>query len=138
MNNIQQIAIITSIMAGGVPVLSFCLAMLIVVKPSEENLPNLVLFFLSAVTILALFLVLLGGLAQVYLQWKLNLDGIRQGAVVRVQRNQQPQKEQQKAIASFSRIQVKFGQNFFLDKLTPLKCLSYSVDLTVSIVISYA
>lgn len=136
MNEIQQKSMITSIVFSGIPVFATSVAMLVVMPATKENLLSFILLIIAALVIFIVFIVLLGGMAQLYKHSKQSLQTMKVVAC-RIQKQNAGGQEnwRKKFLATCQPIKVMFGEINFVDSLTPLVCLDFSINLALQIVL---
>lgn len=132
-NEIQQKAQLPTIIAGAIAVLGISTAFLIKTPATPDNIPLFVVMLLSSAETGLFLLFCVGGLAEVYKESSATLQDIK------LYLSNFPQGKGRRWLGRFAKscwvIKMKFGENYFVEELTPLNCISHAIDLSVQILL---
>lgn len=131
MNEIQKRAIVSTLIVLGIPLLSFCCTLLL--TSSGSSLHIFGFFAVAGLLMIAVFLIVLGGMSQLHQESKKCIMKCSSCPCRKTSRNEY--KWQRNFLASCTLIKANFGEINFVDYLTPLRCIDFSMNLTVSLVL---
>ncbi len=95
----------------------------------DSNIVMMATFMVTVVDAIICILVILGGIVSVYIKSKVTLQATKRlGFGISCKRSRNWMR---RFFRSCDVIKIKFGDNNFLEELTPFKCLDFSLNLTV-------
>lgn len=136
MNEIQRTTIVTSLVISSILLVSFGLTMLALVPITDENLPILGISFMMTPSGVAVLLIVLGLLADVFEQSRLNSRQFQ--AVMAKRFGMESRKDaawKRGFFLSCAPVKVKFASINFIESKTPVNCIDFSNMLTVNLVL---
>lgn len=134
MNDFQQKILVTLVIVLGIPLISCVMATFIRNLQGDINYIILGLGALIVPNGLLVLLLLLGGMAQLYMESKKCLRCLSQ-YMKSIEKSRRDRKILLKHIQSFGIVKVKFGFQNFVDVLTPLNCIDETNFLTVQLLL---
>lgn len=132
-NNIQQHAIISAPLVECTIAAGVTLAFLVQTAGTPDNMPALVIMIMACVDSTLFLFLCLGTLAIVYKESRFTLQRIKVNLTnigCRMER-----RWTRKFLRSCSIIKMKFGENNFVDELTPLNCLSHALQICMQVLL---
>lgn len=124
---------VPALLAGTVIALGLALALVVKIPSTAENFPVLIVLGTVVIDCKLLLLCALYGFAEVFEKSKhisyairLNILGVR---------SRKERRWAQQFLRSCGAIKMKFGGNNFVDRLTPLNCISHAVQISTQILL---
>lgn len=134
MNEILQKVMVTSIIMAGIWV--HCLSLNVLIRmPGGNNIFFSCLFLFLTLQSAGVISVEVGGWAQVNIQSLYVFQQLKCKLADRAMHGERSVHELRKFYKSCSNIKVKFGSLNYIERLTPLKCMAFSLDLTVNLLL---
>lgn len=134
MNVCQQKVLLTSLVAGGIPVIALCMSMLVKISRFNDN--NIIAPIVSSALgiVSAVFIVLtLKYMSDLYLK---SQEGLRRWTKSATANEKARRKRLVcRVAASCLPIRVKFGSTNYIEKQTSLNCIDVACSLTVQILL---
>ncbi len=135
-NEVQQSDLMLVIIVGGTLVLVSAINAAFLVPWTMENAFGLVLFALCMVDMSFLLLVCAGAMAEIFQEFDDALDRLKRRKVMIGQRGKRLCcKWRERFYLSCTPIKFKFGQFNFVERLTPLNCIMFAIDQSVSLLL---
>lgn len=136
MNEIQQKVVITVIVIAAVVFHTFTLNTLVkMLALANRDLLQLLLILFLAEQALFVEIVVIGGMAQVYWQSQECFIQLKRDLTLEVKGNLKELKWKLKFYKSCSMVKVRFGSLNFIDRLTALRCMELSNELTMQVLL---
>lgn len=132
-NDIQQKWIIPAPLFGALVGSGAGLAVLVQIPASSENLVILLIMAIIWADFILFLLICLGTFATLYKESKATVQKIKLSLAEISDRIERIWAR--KFLRSCGALKVKFGANNFVEELTPLNCLSYSLQISVQILL---
>lgn len=135
MNDIQQKVMVTSVISAGIWV--HCLALNVLIKMPDENNNMLFagIFLFLTLQAAGTISVVVGGWAQVNIQSEYIFQQLSWKLTESEMHGKRSVHKLRKFYRSCSYVRVKFGSLNYIERVTPLKCMAISLDLTVNLLL---
>lgn len=133
-NEVHQKYLLSSMIVTSILILSCSLVPLVQIPISSDNAPVLCMLLGACLDSLFYELFCLGGMVTVHKKSKIFIRKLKLEACI-VSESVGNGRWTRKFARSCAPIKIKFGSNNFIEELTPLKCLTCSLRLTVQILL---
>lgn len=134
-NEILQKVIVTAVVVCTIVFQAFCSAILISPRDSQKGWIEMGFMILMIVNSVAVLLLLMGGLAGVYVMSNDVLEIAMRHTLVPVKNCRRSRKIDVRFLRSCQCIKVGLGDLNFVDKTTPLNCIDFSNALTLQLLL---
>lgn len=135
MNQVQQKVLISGIVFGAIPILSFYIVLIIRMFNLINNVWLFGLMTMNAIGTLLVLLILLGGMANVCSASEKHLKHTLINILSCKNVSVREARMLKKFSNSCSTIKVRFGSLNYIDKLTPLNCIDFANCLSVQLLL---
>lgn len=129
-NNISQESALTSLIIAGIAGISTGLAMLIRIPWTSDNIIKLFIFMCCTINGFLILLVCLGGMVAVHRESKHLLQKTKRTHHY-TGKSQMERKMYRKFWRCCAVTKIKFGGTNYVEELTPVNCLNFSINVTV-------
>lgn len=133
-NEIQQTVLLTTLIVGTVMVTSGCLVPLLQIPRTTKNAPVLFMLLGCCVESIICELFVFSGMVTVHKKSKALIRQLMCETCFK-RKNRKDGRLIRKFARSCCPIKIKFGANNFIEELTPLKCVTFALRLTVQILL---
>jgi len=134
-NEVQKSDIMGIMTFGSILTLIFALNSVLTIPWTRENAHVLAFFGMVTFNATANFLVCFGAMAEVYDEFVEALDQMKGRGVLLVRRVGKGAKWKNRFYISCTPVQFKFSGHSYVDRLTPLNFIAFSIDQTVSLLL---
>lgn len=135
MNEIQQKVMVTSVMSAGIWIHCLSLNVLIKMPDGENNILFAGVFLFLTLEGAGCISVVVGGWAQVNIQSENLFQRLNCNLSESAMHGERNVHELRKFFRSCAYVKVKFGTLNYIDRLTPLNSIAFSLDLTVNLLL---
>ncbi len=124
------------IVVGGTVQLISGITSALLIPWTRENAPGLVLFGLCMMDMMFLLLVCVGAMAAIYHDFEDVLSKMRGRMILHNRGGQVMNSKLIKRLCwSYTPVKFKFAQINFIDRMTPLNCMMFAIDQSVSLLL---
>lgn len=135
-NDVQQSDLMVVTIMGGTLVLISAIDAALMVPWTLENAPGLLYFVLVAVNLSLYLLVGVGTMSEIFQEFEDLLNRLKRRRIMIGQhRKRLCFQWRERFYLSCTPVKFKFGEFNFVDRLTPLKCISFAINQSVSILL---
>lgn len=132
-NDIQQKIVISTLLSGAIVLLGVNLALLIRFTSGPGNTSLIMITGTTCVETGVFLIFSLHGMAEINHHSKSNLQRLK-GRLFLIT-GRENRRWTQRFIKSCAAIKIKFGGNNFVERLTPLNCISHALQISVQILL---
>ncbi len=135
-NEVQQSDLLPSIIITGIIETTIGITATCWVDWTPENTPGLVFFVILVLDTILLLLICFGVMAQIYQEYQDFLDRVTKRRMVSTRtKKRMCYKWKERFYLSCTPVKFKFGQLNFIERLTPLNCILFSIDQSASLLL---